>query len=168
MRERSNTGLGILAAVVAGLVLFTTATMWEQSRRPGTIAQVSRVTQESVSAQTEPGAPQAPQSTSPSAQATALLAERGESGVQIVWSDDPSVNCGLQLGPEGGCFHADQPDVIFVSPGLSGPTLTYVVLHELAHVHQLRAGAPLDECAADAQAIAWGADPSLAHYRCPG
>jgi len=94
----------------------------------------------------------------------ALLAEHGEPDVIVVWSDDAAVNCGLTLGEAGGCFNPATPDTIVVSTNNTPAGLTYLVLHELAHLRQHRYGVPLDECAADAAAVAWGADEALAHY----
>ena len=93
-----------------------------------------------------------------------VLVEAGETGVAITWSDDFSLNCGVTPEHLGGCFQPNFPDTIILSPRLQGESLCYVTLHELAHVHQYRAGLPLDECAADAQALAWGADPAHAYY----
>ncbi|KZE41403.1 hypothetical protein [Microbacterium sp. T32] len=93
-----------------------------------------------------------------------ILAQRSEPLVQVVYSADPAVNCGLNVAPVGGCFHPEQPETIVLSPGVEGAQLTYLVLHELAHVRQNRYGVPLDECAADAAAVAWGADEALTFY----
>lgn len=93
-----------------------------------------------------------------------ILAERGEPMVQVFYSTDPAVNCGLTVGTSGGCFHPEHPETIVLSPDLEGAALTYIVLHELAHVRQHRHGVPLDECEADAAAVAWGADESLTTY----
>lgn len=100
----------------------------------------------------------------PTLDAYGILAERGEPMVQVFYSTDPAVNCGLTVGTSGGCFHPEQPETIVLSPDLEGAALTYIVLHELAHVRQHRHGVPLDECEADAAAVAWGADESLTTY----
>lgn len=86
----------------------------------------------------------------------------GETDIYWAFTNDPAVNC----APEGwgGCFRPEFPDSIFVSSGLSDTAQRYIVLHELAHLHQHRSGLPLDECAADAQALAWGADPTQLYY----
>lgn len=81
--------------------------------------------------------------------------------VSVTYSDDPALNCG---GYGGGCYRAETPGTIIISPQAEGEALTYLLLHELAHVHQDRAHMPLDECAADAQAVAWGALPKMTTY----
>jgi len=110
-------------------------------------------------------APEAPITAAPEpVNALQVLIDAGETGVGITWSDDFTLNCGVTAEHLGGCFQPRYPDTIILSPRLQGESLRYVTLHELAHVHQHRAGLPLDECAADAQALAWGADPAHAYY----
>lgn len=86
----------------------------------------------------------------------------GEVGIDWAITSDPVINC----APEGhgGCFRPEFPNAIILSPDLRGEALRYIVLHELAHLHQYRSGLPLDECAADAQALAWGANPTQLYY----
>lgn len=121
---------------------------------------------QSVDAERESAAPltATPSSDTATVAPLTILDGLGEHMISIRYSDDPAVNCG---GPTGGCFHPQQPDTLIISPTAEGETLRYIVLHEYAHVLQYRAGAPLDECAADRQAVAWGA--RMTHYlpTCP-
>lgn len=66
----------------------------------------------------------------------------------------------------GGCFSTLTPDTIYISPDLSTTELTYVILHEYAHLSQHHNGQPLSECQADAFAMLHGADVSLSPYDC--
>lgn len=163
---RSNSSFGTtviawLVVIVFGAALMFTTQAWAISRAEPTIAQYTVASADQyVSTATQPAEP------SPRDQARALLDVHGGAEVAIQWTTDPTVNCGLlEAGATGGgCFRSSTPDTIYLSPGLTGDVLTYVVLHEFSHVQQWQRGDPLDECAADAQAIAWGADPTLAHY----
>ena len=94
------------------------------------------------------------------------LLEAHAPGATLTWSDDPTLNCG---GYGGGCFWPDHPNTIVVSSGVSPDRLVYVVLHEAAHLVQYRTGSPLDECAADEQAVTWGVSPEITYYlpTCP-
>src|SRR5690554_4482123 len=67
----------------------------------------------------------------------------------IVWTDSDR-NCGV------GCFWADTPNVIYVSPGMDAESTRHVVLHEIGHVLHHRVGMPVDECAADLFAQSMG------------
>lgn len=65
---------------------------------------------------------------------------------------------------EGGCWRSETPTNIYVSKGLEGATLKYVILHESAHAYQHATLQKLDECQADEIAIAWGAGSEQAFY----
>lgn len=86
----------------------------------------------------------------------------GEVGINWAITSDPAINC----APEGhgGCFRPEFPNAIILSPDLRGEALRYIVLHELAHLHQYRSSLPLNECEADAQALAWGVAPDQLYY----
>lgn len=83
-------------------------------------------------------------------------------GVTIIWTAD-NRNCAD--GGLGGCFDSATPDVIYVTPDMGKKLSDHVILHELAHVQQHRAGESLDECGADAQAQAWGSTVDLTHQK---
>ena len=94
----------------------------------------------------------------------AVLAGFRETGVAIVRTDDAALNCGLTLGPIGGCFRPESPRVIYLSISASNAVLLYLTLHEYRHFQQHRDGRPLDECDADRWAVEHGADARIARY----
>jgi len=89
----------------------------------------------------------------------------GEDVPEIVFTNDWR-NCGGSSGHQGGCFSPHTPDTIYVSPNLRYTVMKYVVLHELAHYEQFKNDVEINECDADAQARAWGADTSGSGYKC--
>lgn len=97
----------------------------------------------------------------PDERARMIFDSMGVGDVRVVWTTDAR-NCG---GPRGGCFRTDTPDVVYVSPDLTGHVLAYVLAHEAAHVRQWRDGVVIDECDADARASAY-ADISPSPYEC--
>jgi len=76
----------------------------------------------------------------------------GRFGVEVVRVDE--VTC--EGGDAIGCFDPLTPDRVTIANGL-GELERSVLLHELAHVLQHRAGMPLDECGADRIALELGA-----------
>ncbi len=73
-------------------------------------------------------------------------------GVDVVYVD------GLVCddAPANGCYRPSTPTVIYLAPNL-GELERDVMLHEIAHVMQNRAGVPGDECGADRIAAELGA-----------
>ncbi len=87
--------------------------------------------------------------------------------LNVVFTDDLRYNCGAHgTTGLGGCFRFNHPDTIYLSTDLKADQLRFIALHEYAHVLQFRNGEPLDECAADKQAIEWGGKENLAAYKC--
>ncbi|HWL59283.1 MAG TPA: hypothetical protein VNQ48_00160 [Microbacteriaceae bacterium] len=76
----------------------------------------------------------------------------GRFGVDVVYVPD-LVCSGI---PADGCYRRSTPGVIYLRPGLAEHERD-VVLHELGHVMQDRAGVPGDECGADRIAAELGA-----------
>lgn len=102
--------------------------------------------------------------TPPPLDVTGLLASVGATDVTIDWTSEDTANCGATGRGLGGCFSSQRPNIIVISPELTGDNLAYVLLHEYAHVTQHRAGKPLDECEADQLALSWGAKLKFAQY----
>jgi hypothetical protein len=93
------------------------------------------------------------------------LRAAGGGWINIVSTKDPKLNCGMNLGSGyGGCFHQETPGNIYVWAGDYPATEKYLLLHEYAHAVQWKTGGKLNECDADRQAVAWGADPDQAYY----
>lgn len=96
----------------------------------------------------------------------AILSEANVEPIYVIRTDNPSVNCGAALSEvhEGGCFSSSTPDTIYVSTGLEGEYLKYVVLHEYYHYLEFKNGWKTNELSADGWAISKGADPEYASY----
>jgi hypothetical protein len=93
------------------------------------------------------------------------LRAAGGGWINIVRTEDPKLNCGMSAGlGSGGCFQPDTPGNIYVWYGTNTAFEKYVLLHEYAHAVQWKTGGKLNECDADRQAVAWGADPAQAYY----
>ncbi len=78
---------------------------------------------------------------------------------EVIYTNDVR-NCGKQKyqGSDGGCFDSTEPNVLYVSPGLSYAEAKYITLHELGHYEQYIHNLPPSECGADAYARQHGAD----------
>lgn len=74
-----------------------------------------------------------------------------EFGVSIVWTDSTHPE-----SPGPGSFDPATPELIYVSSELEDAALRHVVLHEVGHAMQHRAGAEYDECGAEDIARALG------------
>lgn len=111
------------------------------------------------------------------------LAERIEADdVEIVYTDDPELNCAATEGEDGaigqgGCVYmGTTPERMFVSKDMSEADLTYVLVHEYAHILQARGAWPVggasatgmggldSECWADAYAASQGVPYEQLHY----
>lgn len=77
-----------------------------------------------------------------------IAASITKDGVEIVRTDDPTLNCGASLDGEarGGCVYLGElPERIFISTGLTVAQETYVLIHEYAHILQSRGQWPMGE-----------------------
>lgn len=124
-----------------------------------------------------------PQSQGAAALDSGTLAERIEADdVEIVYTDDPELNCAATEGEDGtvgqgGCVYmGTTPERMFVSKDMSEADLTYVLVHEYAHILQARGAWPVggasatgmggldSECWADAYAASQGVPYEQLHY----
>lgn len=98
--------------------------------------------------------------------AYALLEQLGETNVRIVFTSDPSLNCGAEQSrtQTGGCYRHSTPNKIYISPGVPEDILKYLIYHEYAHLVQHRNNLEGGECAADKQALEWGANLIYSSY----
>ncbi len=98
--------------------------------------------------------------------AYALLEQLGETNVSIVFTSDPSLNCGAEKSrtQTGGCYRHSTPNKIYISSGVSEDILKYLIYHEYAHLIQHRNNLEGGECAADKQALEWGANLVYSSY----
>lgn len=95
-----------------------------------------------------------------------IFLDAGIEPIDVIRSDDPSVNCGVKLseGHGGGCFNTSTPDLIYISSNLKGEVLKYVVLHEYYHYIEFNNGWKSNELSADGWAVSKGADREYAYY----
>lgn len=115
----------------------------------------------------------------PTASVSELAATIEGDGVEIVRTDDPTLNCGASADgvARGGCVYmGEMPERIFISTELTVPQETYVLIHEYAHILQGRGlwpvgggsasgmGAFDKECWADLYALEQGAPRDLMAY----
>ena len=105
---------------------------------------------------------------SPADQAIALklLEELGETNVTVIFTNREDINCGAAKAEskKGGCFRHSTPGTIYISPGVDEEILKYLVYHEYAHLLHHRNGEEGGECAADEQAMKWGASLRYSSY----
>jgi hypothetical protein len=89
--------------------------------------------------------------------------ELGINDLQMVITDGKD-NCG---GAGGGCFHRDDLNVIYVSPEVKHHYLDFVIVHEIGHALDARAGRETSECSADQFAKDFGVlAVMLSPYKC--
>lgn len=98
--------------------------------------------------------------------AYSLLEQLGETDVRIVFTSDSSLNCGAEKSrtQTGGCYRHSTPNKIYVSPEVPKDVLKYLIYHEYAHLIQHRNNLEGGECAADKQALEWGANLVYSGY----
>jgi hypothetical protein len=111
------------------------------------------------------------------------LAERIEAdGVQLVYTEDPELNCAAQPDAngaisKGGCVYmGTSPERIYLSPEMGEDEHVYVLIHEYAHILQARGAWPVggstttgmgtldSECWADIYASSQGIPYERLHY----
>lgn len=111
------------------------------------------------------------------------LADRIEAdGVEIVYTDDPELNCAATTQSngstgQGGCVYmGTTPERMYVSEGMEDAAHVYVLVHEYAHILQARGQWPVggasatgmgtldSECWADVYALSEGIPYNQLHY----
>lgn len=96
------------------------------------------------------GVGQTPSANGVAALSSATIEQRIEAdGVEIVYTDDPELNCAAAESDEGqtgqgGCVYmGTTPERMYISTGLGESALTYVLIHEYAHILQARGKWPV-------------------------